>query len=144
MGEARVRTGRSRMRVSDQRQFLVGALLAAAFFLVEAGVAEIYLARNDQCQAMIDNLRIGFGSQDVCMPDWVVFMLGAVSRGFVGLLWPKAPSIFAWLSMAGFYAGLGGGCGQISPRWGILVYLAGHIMLVAILAGLGYLSQFIV
>ena len=122
---------------------MVAALFAAAFFLVEAGVAEICLARDAQCQAMIDNLRIGFGSQDVCMPEWVVFMLEAVSRGVVGLLWPKAPSIFAWLSMGGLYAVLGGGCGQMSPKWGILFYLAGHIMLVAILAGLGYLSQFI-
>jgi hypothetical protein len=143
MGEVRVRIGRSKMRVSDQPRFLVGALLAAAFFLIEAGVAEIYLARDAQCQAMIDNLRIGFSSQDVCTPEWVVFMLGAVSRGIVGLLWPKTPSIFAWLSMGGFYAVLGGGSGQISPRWGILIYLAGHIMLVAILAGLGYMSQFI-
>ena len=143
MGEVRVRAGRSRMRVSDQQRFLVGALLAAAFFLIEAGVAEIYLARDAQCQAMIDSLRIGFSSQDVCTPKWVVFMLGALSRGIVGLLWPKAPSIFAWLSMGGFYAVLGGGCGQMSPRWGMLIYLAGHIMLVALLAGLGYLSQFI-
>jgi len=131
------------MRVSDQQRFLVGALLAMAFFLIEAGVAEIYLARDAQCQAMIDSLRIGFSSQDVCTPKWVVFMLGALSRGIVGLLWPKAPSIFAWLSMGGFYAVLGGGCGQMSPRWGMLIYLAGHIMLVALLAGLGYLSQFI-
>jgi len=143
MGDVRVRARRSRIKVSDQQRFLAGALLAAAFFLVEAGVAEIYLARDAQCQAMISNLRIGFGSQDVCMPEWLVFMLGAVSRGVVGLLWPKAPSIFAWLSMGGLYAVLGGGSGQMSPRWGIIIYLAGHVMLVAILAGLGYLSQFI-
>ena len=143
MGEVRVRIERSKRRVSDQPRFLVGALLAAAFFLIEAGVAEIYLARDAQCQAMIDNLRIGFSSQDVCTPEWVMFMLGAVSRGIVGLLWPKAPSIYAWLSMGGFYAVLGGGCGLISPRWGGVIYLAGHIMLVAILAGLGYISQFI-
>lgn len=143
MGEVRVKAKRSKMRVSDQQRFLIGALLATAFFLIEAGVAEIYLARDAQCQAMIDNLRIGFSSQDVCMPKWVVFMLGALSRGIVGLLWPKAPSILAWLSMGGFYAVLGGGCGQMSSRWGILIYLAGHIMLVALLAGLGYLSQFI-
>ncbi|MCK4691992.1 MAG: hypothetical protein KAT23_00085 [Anaerolineales bacterium] len=143
MGEVRVRAGRSKMRVSDQQRFLIGALLATAFFLIEAGVAEIYLAREAQCQAMIDSLRIGFSSQDVCMPKWVVFMLGALSRGVVGLLWPKAPSILAWLSMGGFYAVLGGGCGQLSSRWGILIYLAGHTMLVALLAGLGYLSQFI-
>ena len=143
MGEVRVRAGRSRLRLSDQQRFLVGALLAAAFFLIEAGVAEISLGREAQCQAMVKSLRIGFGSQDVCMPEWVVFMLRAVSRGVVGLLWPKAPSIFAWLSMGGLYAVLGGGCGQVSPKWGILIYFAGHIMLVAILSGLGYLSQFV-
>lgn len=143
MGEVQVRTRRSRIKLSDRQRFLVGALLATAFFLIEAGVAEIYLARDAQCQAMIDNLRIGFSSQDVCTPEWVVFMLGALSRGGVGLLWPDAPSVFAWLSMGGFYAVLGGGCGQMSPRWGILIYLAVHVMLVAILAGLVYVSQFV-
>ena len=143
MGEGRVTTRRSRMKLTDRQRFLVGVLLAAGFFLVEAGVAVIYLARDAQCQAMIENLRIGFGSQDFCMPEWVVFMLSAISRGVVGLLWPNAPSILAWLSMGGFYALVGGGCGQMPPRWGIAIYLAGHISLVAILAGLGYLSQFI-
>ena len=122
---------------------MVGALFAAAFFLVEAGIAEILLANNAQCEAMVSGMRLRFGLQDVCTPDWVVYMLGSLSRGIVGLLFPGAPAFLAWLTMGGIYAMVGGGCGQLSLRWGVFIYLGGHIALVSILAGLGYLSQFI-
>ena len=122
---------------------MVGALFAAAFFLVEAGIAEILLANNAQCEAMVSNLRLRFGLQDICKPEWAVYMLGALSRGIVGLVFPSAPALLAWLTMGVIYAMVGGGCGQLSPRWGVAIYLGGHIALVSILAGLGYLSQFI-
>ncbi len=122
---------------------MVGALFAVAFFLVEAGIAEILLAQNAQCESMVSNMRLRYGLQDVCTPEWAVYMLGALSRGIVGLINPEAPALLAWLTMGGIYAMVGGGCGQISPRWGVAIYLAGHIALVALLAGLGYISQFI-
>ena len=132
-----------RKKLTGGQRFMVGALFAAAFFLVEAGIAEILLANNAQCEAMVSNLRLRFGFQDVCTPDWAVYMLGALSRGIVGLFFPGAPAFLAWLTMGGIYAMVGGGCGQLSPRWGVAIYLAGHISLVALLAGLGYISQFI-
>ena len=122
---------------------MVGALFAAAFYLVEAGVAEILLANNAQCEAMVFNLRLRFGLQEACTPEWAVYMLGAISRGIIGLILPGAPALLAWLTMGAFYAVAGGGCGQTSSRWGVAIYLAGHITLVALLAGLGYISQFI-
>jgi hypothetical protein len=122
---------------------MVGALFAAAFFLVEAGIAEILLANHAQCEAMVSNMRLRYGLQEVCTPEWVVYMLNAISRGIVGLIWPEVPAFMAWLTMGGLYAIAGGGCGQLSPRWGVVIYLAGHIALVALLAGLGYISQFI-
>jgi hypothetical protein len=134
---------RKRNKLTGGQRFLVGALFAAAFFLVEAGVAEILLANNAQCEAMVSGMRLRFGLQEVCTPEWAVYMLSALSRGIVGLLFPGAPAFFAWLTMGGFYAIAGGGCGQLSPRWGVFIYLAGHISLVALLAGLGYISQFI-
>jgi len=134
---------RQRNKLTGGQRFLVGALFAAAFFLVEAGIAEILLSSNAQCEAMVSNMRLRFGLEDVCTPEWVVYMLGAISRGIVGLLFPGSPALLAWLSMGGMYAIAGGGCAQLSPRWGVSIYLAGHIALVALLAGLGYISQFI-
>lgn len=134
---------RERNKLTSGQRFMVGALFAAAFFLVEAGVAEILLGQNAQCEAMVSGMRLRFGLEDVCTPDWVVYMLGALSRGIIGLIMPSAPALLAWLSMGAIYAIAGGGCGQLTPRWGVAIYLAGHIALVALLAGLGYISQFI-
>lgn len=134
---------RKRNKLTSGQRFLVGALFAVAFFLVEAGIAEILLANNARCEAMVSGMRLRFGLEDVCTPDWVVYMLDALSRGIVGLFFPGAPAFLAWLTMGGFYAMAGGGCGQLSPRWGVAVYLAGHISLISLLAGLGYISQFI-
>ena len=134
---------RQRNKLTGGQRFMVGALFAAAFFLVEAGVAEILISNNARCEAMVSGMRLRFGVQDVCTPDWVVYMLGAISRGILGVIFPGAPAFLAWLTMGGIYALAGGGCGQLSPRWGVAIYLAGHIALVALLAGLGYISQFI-
>jgi hypothetical protein len=122
---------------------MVGALFAAAFFLVEAGIGEILLANNARCEAMISGMRLRYGVQDVCTPDWAVYMLGALSRGIIGLISPAAPALLAWLTMGGFYALAGGGCAQLTPRWGVAIYLASHIALVSLLAGLSFISQFI-
>ena len=130
-------------KLTGGQRFMVGALFAAALFLVEAGIAEILLANHAQCEAMVSNMRLRFGLQEVCTPKWAVFMLGAISRGIIGLILPGAPAFVAWLTMGGIYALAGGGCGQMSPRWGVVIYLAGHIAIVALLAGLGYISQFI-
>lgn len=132
-----------RNKLTDGQRFLVGALFAAAFFLVEAGIAEILLAKHAQCEAMVSNMRLKYGLQEVCTSEWAVYMLNAISRGIVGLIRPEASSFMAWLTMGGLYAIAGGGCGQMSPRWGVAIYLAGHIALVCVLAGLGYISQFI-
>jgi hypothetical protein len=134
---------RQKNKLTSGQRFMVGALFAAAFFLVEAGIAEILLANHAQCEAMVSNMRLRYGLQEVCTPEWAVYMLNAISRGIVGLISPKASAFLAWLTMGGFYALAGGGCGQMSLRWGVITYLAGHIALVALLAGLGYLSQFI-
>jgi phosphosulfolactate phosphohydrolase-like enzyme len=70
---------RQKNKLTSGQRFMVGALFAAAFFFVEAGVAEILLANNARCEAMVSGMRLRFGLEDICTADWVVYMLSALS-----------------------------------------------------------------
>jgi hypothetical protein len=88
----------------------VAMLLAAALFLIEAGVAEIMLASEATCREGLTYQRLAPLPEDTCLPDWQSYMLRAVSRGVVGLLFPNAPALLATLTMAVIYILIGGAC----------------------------------
>ena len=121
----------------------VAMLLAAAIFLIEAGVVEIMLANEAKCQEVVSYQRLAPSLEGSCLPEWQGYMLRAFSRGVIGLLLPNAPAILALLTMAVIYVLLGGACSQLTTRWGIVVFVASQIALTALTAGLMYVAQFI-
>ncbi|NIS79132.1 MAG: hypothetical protein GTO14_02665 [Anaerolineales bacterium] len=125
------------------RSFLIGALLAVSVFFVEAGVSEILLARDAQCRANLRRMRLAPNPEELCQPEWQSLMLRAASRGVVGLFFPSAGPGLAWVGMALIYAMVGGFCARFSGRAGVILFLTINLALTAFLAGLGYLSQFV-
>lgn len=134
----------SKKKLSSGQRFFVGALLATAFFFVEAGVAQIVLAGDIPCQEAIGRLRIEQDPEVFCMPELETRLLEAASKGIAGFFLPNAPTVGVWLLMGTVYAIIGGLLGQLSARWGITIFFLSHIALLAVTAGLGFLSKFIV
>ena len=121
----------------------VALLLAAAIFLIEAGVVEIMLANEASCQEGLSHQRLAPSQGVSCLPEWQVFMLRAFSRGIIGLLLPNAPAILGLLSMVLIYVLLGGACSRLTTHWGIAVFIGTQIALTALVAGLMYIAQYI-
>jgi hypothetical protein len=128
---------------SSLQVVLIGALLSISIFLFEAGAAEILLARDTQCRQIIEGVRLPPDPADYCMAEWQTLMLGSASRGIVGLLFPAAGQALAWLTMAAVYAGIGAACSQLSQKWAVVVFIFLNISLIALVAGLGFLSRYI-
>ncbi len=126
-----------------QKTFLVGALLAVAFFLIAAGVVEIAIAIDQDCRDSVASVRLSPDPFTVCLPEWKYYGLRAASRGVVWSLNPEAAPIFGWLVMGLIYAFLGGISAQVFGRKGIIVFLGLVIALVALISGLGYMKTFI-
>lgn len=122
-------------------RFLIGFLFALAFYLIEAGLAEILLARNAACLESLNQYRLAPNPFEVCMSELGLFATHSVSRGFFG---PDAPGIIAWPVMGLLYALAGGGLAQLSLRQAVAAFLILQTIIVAIFTAIGYLSQFIV
>lgn len=123
--------------------FLIGALAVAAIFLIEAGLAEILLARDTECIEAAERMRFGPPARFKCLPEFVAEMLKAVSKGFVQIAVPQAGDLVAWIGMATFYAIFGGAISQLSFRWAVSSYLALHLIIVLVVGSIGYLSKYI-
>ncbi len=127
----------------DQRRALIGALLAASFFLIEAGVIEIILGMDQECRRAVGSLRLAPDPFSVCMPEWQWMFLHAASRGILWLFDASIPAILAGLGMGVLYAIVGAISAAVFRIRGFLVYLGIHIFLVAAVAGLSYLGRYI-
>jgi len=126
-----------------ERNFILGAILALALFLVEAGVAQILIGSDLTCREALSRMRLAPDAFTACQPEWIWFMLRALSRGWVWLMDASSPAAVGWLVMGGYYAVLGGMSQQLSRRSGWLIFLALQLATVALVAGLGYVRQFI-
>lgn len=122
---------------------IIGALLGVSVFLLEAGIAEILLARDMQCRQSYSGFRLRPDPTTFCMPEWQTLMLGSTSLGIVGLFFPTVAQAVAWLLMGALYAGLGAACSQLPAKWSVFVFAIINILLIALVAGLGYLSKYI-
>jgi hypothetical protein len=127
----------------NERRVLIGALVAAAFFLVEAGIIEIFLGLDQECREAATRMRLAPDPFSVCMPEWQWLFLHSASRGFLWLFNQTAPALLAGLTMAVIYSLIGAMSASIFRGRGVIVFLAIHIMIVASVAGLGYLSRYI-
>jgi len=126
-----------------QKTFLIGALLATAFFFIVAGIAEIAIAMDQECRDSVAAVRLSPDPFTVCLPEWKYYGLRAVSRGVVWAFNPEAAPIFGWLVMSLIYAVLGGINAQAFGRRGIIAFLGIFLALIALFAGLGFMKTFI-
>lgn len=122
-------------------RFLVGFLIAAAFFFVEAGVAEIALARNAECVRSLARMRLAPNPGEACMSELERYLAGSVSRATFDA---DAPQLVVWTVLASGYGLIGGAFSQLRLRRAIAGYLILHVLLLAGFTSIGFLSQFIV
>lgn len=127
----------------DQRRALLGGLLAASFFLIEAGVIEIILGLDQECRRTAGNLRLAPDPFTACMPEWQWLFLHSASRGFLWLINNSTPALLAGLIMGVVYAVVGAMSASLFKGRGLFIFLAVHLFLVAGIAGLGYLGRYI-
>jgi hypothetical protein len=123
---------------------LIGFLLAAALFLVEAGWGEIFLSTNQSCVATLRGIRLAPDPSEACGSEFQLYLAASFSTGLVGLFRPEAPSGVAWIVMGMLYGLAGAGFAQLKPRHAVAGYLVAHLVLVMGLVAANYLSQFIV
>jgi len=123
---------------------LIGFLLAAALFLVEAGWGEIFLATNQSCVATLRGIRLAPDPSEACGSEFQLHLAASFSTGLVGLFRPEAPSAVAWIVMGLLYGLAGAGFAQLKPRHAVAGYLIAHSVLVMGMVAANYLSQFIV
>ena len=127
----------------QQRRVVLGALLAASFFLIEAGVVEIILGFDQQCRSEAAVLRLAPDPYSVCISEWQWLYLHAASRGILWLFNRSTPILLAGVTMGFFYALVGAMIANFFKRGAVLIYLAVQLFLIALVAGLSYLGQFI-
>ena len=126
-----------------QKTFLIGALIAMAFFFIAAGIAEIAIAMDQECRDSVAAVRLSPDPFTVCLPEWKHYGLRAVSRGVVWTFSTEAAPIFGWLVMSMIYAVLGGISAQVFGRRGIIAFLGMFLALLALFAGIGFMKTFI-
>ena len=144
-GEPAAETGNGVSIASEPlRIFAIGFLLAAAFFLIEAGAAEIVLARRSDCVEQLGRMRLAPNPEQACMSEFQFFLARAVSRGVFVSADPEPSGAIAWPLMAGLYGLMGGALARMKPTRGIGVYLGVHMAVLMVLMSLDFLSQFIV
>jgi len=132
--------------LSDDRvqRFLIGFLFAMAFFLIEAGVAEVLLARNEVCLETLAEYRLAPDPGEVCMSEFEFFLARGLSQGAIGTLSPSTSAFIIWPIMAVLYGLIGGGFAQLSLRAAIAGFLIVQIILLMAFMSVDYISQFIV
>ncbi|GMR11483.1 MAG: hypothetical protein BMS9Abin28_2316 [Anaerolineae bacterium] len=132
--------------LSDDRsqRFLIGFLFAMAFFMIEAGVAEVLLARNEICLEALSEYRLAPDPNEVCMSEFEFFLARSLSRGAIGTLSPSTSAFVAWPIIAVLYGLIGGGFAQLSLRAAIGGFLIVHVILLMAFMSVDYMSQFII
>lgn len=140
----RLRTFAQRV-TSDRhtRNFIIGALLAASFYFVMAGINEMLLAGYERCVAQNERLFFSPIIEEVCRPEWQVLLMKASSRHLFGLFFPQAPLILAWFGTSILYAIFGGMLGQATPKWGVTTFLIVHLASISVIAMMTYMSRYI-
>jgi hypothetical protein len=126
-----------------QKTFLIGALLAMAFFLIAAGIVEMAIAIDQECRDSVASVRLAPDPFTVCLPEWKYYGLRAMSRGVVWAFNPESAPIFGWLVMSLIYGVLGGMSAQVFGRGGIIAFLGIILALTALFAGFGFMKTFI-
>lgn len=139
-----LRSPRASLSRERTQRFLIGFLFAMAFFLIEAGIAEILLARNEACLQTISDFRLSPDPSRVCMSEFEFFLARGLSRGAIGTLSPETSAFIVWPILAIFYGLVGGGLAQFPLRAAIGGFLLVHILLLMAFMAVDFMSQFII
>ena len=118
-------------------------MLALALYSLEAGLGQIALARDAACHAEAPRLRVGPPGGSGCMSDFLLAGAKALARGPAGPLFPEAPMLAAWGFSGAVFALVGGVCAQLTPGWAAGTYLGVHGFILAAVAFLSYISQYV-
>ena len=124
--------------------FLIGFLAAIAFFLVEAGIAEVLLSRNESCIEALSSFRLSPDPNQACMSEFGYHLVRALSIGPASTFSLEASNLLIWPLLAVTYGLVGGGFAQLSLRNAIGGYAILHLILLMVFTSTGYISQFIV
>jgi hypothetical protein len=125
-------------------RFLMGLFLAASLIMIEIGIGEILLSKDEACRQSISGGRIPLDPNDVCSPEAVGYFLSALSKGPFAAMRTDVSSLQAWVITAGAYGLVGGLLAQFASRMALGIFLGGHVLVTLSLTILVYLRTFIV
>ncbi len=121
-------------------------MLALALFLVEAGAAEVVLARDADCRFHEPPARFGSVRQSTCLGTGEVALLHSLSRGvdrpFASDVDSSLPWI-AWILNGALYAVLGGLSAQLPRLWGAALLFGLNVIIVSVLTMLRFLAPYV-
>lgn len=124
-------------------RFIAGALLGIAVYFIEAGIAEILLARDAECIAALNRMRFRVASRLVCLSDFEIFLLESLSKGFFRLVQGEVGALLVRIGMGGFYGLVAGTLAQVTSRWSWGAFIGINLLVVLIVSLLAYMKTFI-
>ena len=125
------------------RQFFIGFLLGMAVYLVEAGIAELFIAQNAHCIEEAGRIRFGPAPRLICYSEYVVILLNTFSHGLGSLFVSDTSPLTGFILASLIYGVLGGLAAQLPRRWGVVIFVIGNLLLVFVVSSIRYLSGFI-
>jgi len=125
-------------------RFVMGAMFSLALILVEMGIAEIALSRDDSCREQASLSKLGIVPADYCMSDGMRYFMIALSYGFSAPTFAQRSKLLAQLTTAILYAVFGGFMALLPRRKALTIFGVVHSALVVLLFFFTYISDFLV
>ncbi|MBN1265757.1 MAG: hypothetical protein JXA25_09710 [Anaerolineales bacterium] len=110
-------------------KILPGALFAVALILIEAGIGAFMIGKNAACREEAERLRERFVSSDMCISDEAGKFAEVLFRGPFFMM---DSEVSPWASLtltAVVYGVIGGVASLLRLRWGFLLFLLIHLVL---------------
>lgn len=125
-------------------KFLMGVMFALALILIEFGIADIALSRDDICREQAALSKLGIVPADYCMSDGVRYFMVVLSYGFSAPMYITRSKLVARLSTALIYAVFGGGMALLPRRKAMTLFGIVHVVLLLLLFFFTFISDFLV
>lgn len=131
------------MGLINWRVILLGVMLGMAIALMQAGVAQILLAQNQDCALAAERMRLSDPSRLSCMPEFAVAVLESVATGFLPVINPGSSFMLSVVAMTLVLGVLGGFFAQFYDRWAVGFFVAIDVLFIFFLATMRYLSNYL-
>jgi len=141
-GDVKIKATRTAQQARWKERLVVGALLGAALFLLEAGIGQVALGRDAACRESAAAVRLG-SPDTMCLPEIGLAATRSLAYGPGGRLFPEAPPAVAWITSAVLYAALGSACAQLTPSRAIGTFVSINAVVVGAVAFFTYISRYI-